>query len=108
VRFENTCAVCLHKHAAFLADTQGKEIELQYVRTKDGREVDFVIAENDVPLQFIEVKLSDSKPSGALRALAGRFPEASFVQLVYNLRQEEHSGGGDIVSAGQWLANHAA
>src|SRR4030043_1560245 len=41
LKLENTCAVCLLKHAQYLQDTAGEDISLCYVRTRDGREGDF-------------------------------------------------------------------
>ncbi len=41
------------------------------------------------------------------RALAGfatKFPQARAIQLVRDLRQEEHRGGVDITEAALWLA----
>ena len=65
-RLENTCAVCLLKHVQYLQDTAGENIALSYVRTKDGREVDFAICKEDKITSLIEVKLSDRKPSPGL------------------------------------------
>jgi predicted AAA+ superfamily ATPase len=44
LKLENTCAVCLLKHVHYLQDTAGEDISLRYVRTRDGREVDFAFA----------------------------------------------------------------
>ena len=70
----------------------GKNVDLQYLRTKDGMEIDFVLTVDDVPEHLIEVKLTDSGPSRPLMNFAGRFPHARCVQLVHNLRHEEHRG----------------
>jgi predicted AAA+ superfamily ATPase len=43
VRLENAMATMLQKHVHFLQDSSGREVELHYVRTKDGAEVDFAI-----------------------------------------------------------------
>jgi hypothetical protein len=39
-----------------LNDLLGRPFSLHYLRTKDGAEVDFCIAENNVPKLMIEVK----------------------------------------------------
>ena len=107
VRFENTCAVCLLKHVQYLHDAHGRNSMLQYVRTKDGKEIDFVIVTDEAPEAFIEVKLTDNKPAKALSAFQPRFPNAKFIQLVHNLHQEEQKNGIEIARAGDWLARLA-
>ena len=82
----------------------GKNVDLQYLRTKDGVKIDFVLTVDDAPEHLIEVKLTDNAPSRSLMNFAARVPQARCVQLVYNLRHEEHRGGVDIVRAGRWLA----
>jgi hypothetical protein len=103
-RLENTCAVCLLKHVQYLFDAQGKDTDLNYIRTKDGKDSDFVIVEEGSPQTLIEVKLSDRRPARSLAYFVGRFPSARAVQLVHHLHQEEHQGGVHILRAGDWLA----
>ncbi|MGA1273774.1 MAG: DUF4143 domain-containing protein [Burkholderiaceae bacterium] len=57
-RFENACAAMLLQRVHHLQDAQGKAVQLQYVRDKEGREIDFVVTENDEPILFAEAKLS--------------------------------------------------
>ncbi len=104
VRFENTCAVCLLKHVQFRHDAKGRNTHLNYVRTKDGKEVDFAIVEDDELEKLIEVKMSDNNPSPALALFAQRCPKAQALQLVHHLRQEEHRRGVDVLRAGDWLS----
>jgi predicted AAA+ superfamily ATPase len=73
-RFENLIAVHLLKWAEYQADTQGRSCVLRYFRDIDGREVDFVLTDNDKPIGFVECKLSDAPVSGGLKYLAARFP----------------------------------
>lgn len=105
IRFENTCAVCLLKYVQYLYDTKGKDITLNYIRTKEGREIDFAIVIDEMPEQLIEVKLSDNKPSRSLTTFASQFSEKKAIQLVHNLRQEERVKEIDIVRAANWLAD---
>ena len=104
VRLENTCAVCLLKYVQYLHDVNGRNTTLHYIKTKDGKEIDFVIAESDRPAELIEVKLTDSTLSKSLLSFAGRFPNARPIQLVHNLRQEEDIRGVNIANAAQWFA----
>jgi len=42
-RLENTCAVCLLKHVQYLRDAGGEDVELNYIKTKERKEVDFTL-----------------------------------------------------------------
>lgn len=103
-RFENTCAVCLLKHINYLQDAKGKDIQLQYIRTKEGKEIDFVIVEKQEPIFLLEVKLSDPHPSNTLYSFSKKFSSARSIQLIHNLRKEENHRGIEILKAGQWLS----
>jgi len=108
IRLENSCAVCLLKHVHYLQDTAGEEVSLHYVRTRDGREIDFAITKKNKLSQLIEVKLSDDQPTPALRFFLNMFPGVSACQLVHNLRREQHAGGIDIFNASKWLSDLSA
>jgi predicted AAA+ superfamily ATPase len=108
IRLENSCAVCLLKHVHYLQDTAGEEVTLHYIRTRDGREIDFAITTKNKLSQLIEVKLSDDQPAPALRFFLNRFPGVSACQLVHNLRREQHAAGIDIVNASKWLSDLSA
>ena len=104
LKLENTCAVCLLKHAQYLQDTAGEDISLCYVRTRDGREVDFALRKENRITTLIEVKLTENKPTPGLLYFNGRIPDAAAFQLVQNLRQEESIKGVSVVAAGRWLS----
>ena len=104
LRLENTCAVCLLKHVHYLQDTTGSDITLSYVRTKDGREIDFALCKEGKIVTLIEAKLTERKPSPGLLYFHERLPGTVAVQLVQNLRQEESTKGVSITAAGSWLA----
>jgi len=108
VRLENTCAVCLQKHVHYLQDTTGDDVALHYIRTKDGREVDFALTLEGKAERLIEVKLSEEIPTASLCFFAKRMPGVSALQLVHNLRQEQQRDGISIVPAGKWLAGLSA
>jgi uncharacterized protein len=108
LKLENSCAACLLKHVHFLQDTAGEEISLNYVRTRDGREIDFAIVKEKKLAQLLEVKLADDNPSPALRYFLARLPGTPACQLVHNLRREQHAAGIDIVNASRWLSDLSA
>jgi uncharacterized protein len=108
IRMENTCAVCLLKHVQYLQDVEGQEMDLHYIRTKDGKEVDFSLSQNGKATHLIEVKTSDDSPSPSLKRFAKKLPEATAVQLVQNLRREQQKDQVAIVRAPEWLAQLSA
>jgi len=108
VRFENAVAAMLLKHAHFRQDAQGKNTGLHYIRTKDGAEVDFALSEENRLAHLIECKLSDNAPHRALTRFASQFAGAEAVQIVYDLRQEEHRAPVHILDAANWLGDLAA
>jgi len=107
VRLENAVAGMLLKQAHFLRDSAGREVELHYLRTKDGAEVDFAFSEAGELKQLIECKFGDNKPHRALVRFAEQFPSVDAVQIVYNLKQEEFRNGVTITNAASWLAQLA-
>ncbi len=96
LKLENTCAIRLLKHIQYLQDYEGRNITLNYIRTKENKEVDFVIVENDQATQLIEVKLSDSNISSSLLYLKRKFFNVNATQIVHNLRQEQFQRGINI------------
>jgi len=96
------------KHVQYLQDTAGDDIALHYVRTKDGREIDFALSREGKLTHIIEVKLSEDIPSLSMRYFSRRMPEASACQLVHNLRQEQQRDEVSILQAGKWLARLSA
>lgn len=108
IKLENTVAVCLQKHCYFLQDTTGNDINLAYIRTKEGKEIDFVIEENGTLQQCIEVKLSDKNLSPTLKYFKAHLPNSQMIQLVHNLQTEYEENNILVVKAGKWLAELSA
>jgi predicted AAA+ superfamily ATPase len=104
IKLENTFAVSLLKHVQYLHDVKGENIQLHYLKTKENKEIDFVIARNGKPVQFIEVKHSDKELSPSLNYFAERFKNVEAIQLVHNLHQNETVNGINIMKAGEWLS----
>ena len=107
VRFENAVACHLLKHLHWQQDAQGKEVDLHYIRTKDGAEVDFCLSHKapagDTLTHLIKCKLADSKPHRALARFADQWAGAQAVQVVRNLRNEQTHGRVQIRQAAAWL-----
>lgn len=80
-RFENVVAVHLVKWVHFQQDYEGKDAELRFFRSKDGKEVDFVVLEKGKPKMFIECKLRGREINPVLRYLKKQFPNADAMQI---------------------------
>lgn len=80
-RFENFIACHLLKWCNFLEDTEGRNMELRFFRDIDRREVDFVLMEDNKPVEFIECKLKDKESGTGLKYLHERFAKVSAVQI---------------------------
>jgi predicted AAA+ superfamily ATPase len=80
-RFEDLVACHLLKWVHFRQDTEGLDLELRYFRDRDGREVDFVIAERGEPRMLVECKWTDGKVDRSLRYLKTRFPGCDAWQI---------------------------
>jgi predicted AAA+ superfamily ATPase len=105
VRLENLTACAILKEIHYLADCHGADMQLFYVRTKDGKEIDFLVTRQSTPACLLEVKWAEIRPSVNFRALAGFFPEAKKVQIVKELdREKTYPDGLEIRSAPDWLA----
>ena len=104
VRFENAVACLLLKHVQWREDALGHETALHYLRTKDGAEVDFALADNNTLSHLVECKLTQTTPSRALHRFAGEWPGAAAVLLVQEARNEADHGRVQVRNAAPWLA----
>ncbi len=105
-RLENAVACALKKELDFLSDTRGDECSLHYLRTRDGKELDFTVVRNGELTHRIEVKGLDPTPSKAFDHFKPASPEACSIQLVGNLERDRTWPDGLLVTdAARWLAN---
>lgn len=94
-RFENMVALCLLKHVYGRVDLLGRNDFLNYIRTKDGAEIDFCLVEDNRPVMLIEAKRSEVRPERALVNFCRRYDIPS-IQLVLHLKQERMDRGVKI------------
>ncbi len=80
-RLENLVACHLLKWCHFLEDSEGRSMELRYYRDTTGREVDFVVLEEDQPFMFIECKTSQGRSYRGLSYLKGKYPDVPAVLI---------------------------
>lgn len=91
IKFENLAALSLAKEAAAAEDIRGIRSTLHYLKTKDGREVDFCYVENGAIRFLAETKLSDANISKNLAYFTEKYG-APGVQIVKNLKRERTQG----------------
>ncbi len=105
-RFENYVAVELKGLASFMTDAGWGEFELLYVRTRDGKETDFLITHDKKPWLLFEAKLSEENIETHHIRNAQQLGDIPFVQLtrrtgVFKVIENRYFA----VSAERFLAN---
>jgi len=106
IRLENLTACALLKEIQYLEDCYGEEMRLHYLQTRDGKEIDFFVSRESLPGLMIEVKWSDSKPSGNFKLFDRYFTGVGKIQLVRNLQREKsYPEGIELRKASDWLAS---
>lgn len=90
-RLENLAALSLYRHLCFLEDSDGLQRKLCYLRTKEGREVDFLLVKEEKPELMLEIKISDRNLDENLIYFNKRY-QFPGIQHVADLRLEKESG----------------
>lgn len=103
-KFENLVAISLLKEIYNKVDQEAKDYSLQYLRTKDGDEVDFAIVNQDKVELIIEAKFSDYAVSKSLYKFHKKYNYPS-LQLVKSIRNEYQNDGISILNAEKYLTN---
>lgn len=80
-RFENLVACNLLKYCHFMEDVQGYQMELKYLRDTAGREVDFIVLQDNQPLFAVECKLSSRELSPNCKYFSERLGVKDFYQV---------------------------
>jgi predicted AAA+ superfamily ATPase len=101
-KYENFIAISLLKHSLGKTDATGKEYLLQYIRTKDGRETDFVMVEDGHIARLVEAKVSDATLSKNLLYFTDMLDRKG-IQVVKELKREQTKGNIEIVRAENFL-----
>lgn len=98
-RFENLVATHILKKLHFIEDTTGYRCELQYIRDKEKREVDFVVVKEDQVEELIEVKFSDDKISNSLSYYAEKLSVPKATQIFAQNQSGYSKGKLEVISA---------
>lgn len=102
-RFENLIACALQKKVHEFEDRLGQNASLNYLRDRDGKEVDFFCQLGNRKL-LIEAKLSDDGSTKLLKYFQSFIPDAESILIVKNLRDTQSTlSGFKIVKAHEWL-----
>lgn len=81
-RFENLIALHLLKLCSMWTEVGHGSFELHYVRDREKREVDFLIARDRKPFALVEAKLTASEIDSSLRYFAARMKPRHALQIV--------------------------
>lgn len=98
-RLENIVACALLKKAQFIEDTTGSKVDLHYLRTKDGKELDFLICLDNQPYLIMEIKTTDDKPASGFQHFEKFFLNIQKIQLVQHLTREKTYPNGLAIRA---------
>ena len=102
--YENMMATSLLKHCWALRDFKGEDMKLHYLRTKEHKEVDFCLVNNDQPVSLIETKYSDIALSPTLCYFSRKY-DIQATQVIYDLghKAERQVEGIAVISAKTYL-----
>lgn len=105
-KLENVVACALLKELHFLEDTLGCSCMLNYLRDKEGREIDFLVMIDNRPVLMIEVKWADESLSRNFAVFLKYFPYTHGVQLVGKIeREKSFESGVRILDVAGWLTD---
>ena len=96
VKLENLVACALLKEIQRAQDVDGANLDLQFIRSKDGHEIDFLITREKQPHQLIEVKWKDAGLSRNFKKFLTA-ETLSRVQVVGQLMQSKSFPGGERI-----------
>ncbi|MEI8054481.1 MAG: ATP-binding protein [bacterium] len=108
LKLENIVACSVLKELHRLEDMLGasKTTKLHFLRTKDGREIDFLVVINGNPYCLIEVKWADNEPSKHFSYFEKYFPKIKKLQLVKEIKRDKtYPNELEIRDVVTWLTN---
>ena len=106
-RFENMVAIELWRAVTLWNDLGYGRFSLHFIKNKEQREVDFLIANDYEPFLLIEAKMSDTEPSSALKTFQRslNIPAVQLTSEGESYRMLSHVGQSILIApAYQWLS----
>ncbi len=103
-KLENLVAVSLLKDTWGRNDYLGEQWRLHYLRTKDGKETDFALINNEQIVKIIECKSSDHKPDSNLLYFSSKY-SLEAIQLVRNLRNDFVTDNTEVRNTERFLSH---
>jgi hypothetical protein len=103
-RFENLIALHLLKLCHLLQDAEGYTADLQYLRDRTGREVDFLVTVNRKPWFAVEAKLAETRIDPALHYYRERLAIPWTYQVVLDADRDFIQRDVRCLPAAQFLA----
>ncbi len=103
-KFENFVATYLLKNIFAKVDALGENYSLNYLLTKEKKEVDFAIIRDDQIQSIIEVKVSDDQISSGLRYFQEKY-DIKGILLVKDLKRERIEKSIEIRDADKYFKN---
>jgi hypothetical protein len=94
----------LLKLCHFLEDSEGHPVTLHYLRDRDGREVDFLVAFARKPWFAVEVKLAETRVDPALVHFTQRLAIPWAYQVTLEGKRDFVESGVRVVPASRFLA----
>ena len=105
IKLENLTACALLKEIHYREDCLGEQLDMFYLRSKDGKELDFLVTQNEIPLLMLEVKWADQSLSPNFALFSKHFPTTTKIQIVKSAgREKTFPDGTEIRLAHNWLA----
>lgn len=101
-KFENFVAVSLLRHVYYKEDIEGIKSSLNFLRTKEKKEVDFALVYEDKIDSIIEAKVSDKTISKTLKYFNEKYSFKS-IQLVSDLKHEKKLDSIEVRLARRYL-----
>lgn len=103
-KLENLVACALLKEGHYQEDINGFDFGLHFLRTKDGKEIDFLTVVDKQPTTLIEVKESDTNLSPNFNHFLPLFSDVKAIQLVKNTnRNTNYKNGCRLEKLSEWL-----
>lgn len=103
-RFENLIASHLLKTISFLKESEGYNLNLNYLRNTEKKEVDFLITNNNKPWFAVEVKLNETNPSPNLFYFREKLKIPFVYQVVLKKDIDINKENIRIISADKFLS----